>query len=79
MSHVTVSPETALLTDVQVAKLLSMSVGTIRRWRLTRTGPHVLKIGGAVRYHPADLADFIESCRSDQPASAAGATQCPPA
>lgn len=39
-----------LLTEQQVAKLLSVSVATIRRRRLLRHPPDFIKIGSSVRY-----------------------------
>jgi hypothetical protein len=39
-----------LLTEHEVAKLLKVSVATIRRRRLFREPPNFLKIGASVRY-----------------------------
>ena len=52
------SPQT-FLDDKAVAALLALSVGTIRRWRLFGTGPQAVKLGGAVRYRPADVDAWI--------------------
>jgi len=58
-----------LLTEKDAAAILSVKVPTLRRWRWASKGPAFRKIGGAVRYHPADLAAFIEAgrrqCTSD--------------
>jgi predicted DNA-binding transcriptional regulator AlpA len=52
----------ALLDEKDVARATRMSLATIRRWRLQRTGPRWIKVGGtAVRYRAADLARWIDS------------------
>jgi predicted DNA-binding transcriptional regulator AlpA len=52
---------TRLLTDLQVAALLHISIQTIRRWRLTGQGPRYRKLGSAVRYAESDVMAWIES------------------
>jgi excisionase family DNA binding protein len=52
-----------LLTEREVAALLSVKVPTLRRWRWAGKGPAFRKIGAAVRYHPADLEAFVEASR----------------
>lgn len=42
--------ETGLLNEREVASYLKISVASVRRWRLLRTGPKFVKIGAAVRY-----------------------------
>jgi len=54
--------ETGLLNEHEVAAYLNISVGTIRRWRLFRTGPKFVKVGAAVRYKREDLETWLESC-----------------
>jgi len=52
-----------LLNEHAVAKLLGVSVATVRRWRLLREGPKFIRVGAAsVRYRPEDLAAYIERC-----------------
>jgi predicted DNA-binding transcriptional regulator AlpA len=51
-----------MLNEKQVANYLSISVATVRRWRLFRSGPKYLKIGSAVRYKREDLETWIDSC-----------------
>lgn len=51
----------ALLTEHDVARVTGLSVASVRRWRLLRTGPRYLKISSAVRYKPEDLKAWIES------------------
>jgi len=51
-----------LLNEMEVAEFLKMSVASVRRWRLFRTGPKYLKIGAAVRYERGDLEVWLNSC-----------------
>jgi predicted DNA-binding transcriptional regulator AlpA len=51
-----------LLNEHQVAKFLQLSVASVRRWRLFRTGPKYLKIGAAVRYRREDVDAWLRSC-----------------
>ena len=53
----------SLLDEKEVAKTLNVKVATLRRWRWAGKGPRFLKIGGAVRYDPADVQAFIEAGR----------------
>ena len=52
----------ALLTEKELAPLLSVSLPTLRAWRLKRQGPGFVKLGSAVRYRPSDIQDWIASC-----------------
>jgi hypothetical protein len=52
----------ALLNEHQVAQVLNLSVGTIRRWRLLGRGPRFLKVGGVlVRYRPTDVYGWLDA------------------
>ncbi len=51
-----------MLDTQQVADLLSVSVSTIRKWRMAGDGPPWLKLsGGVVRYDPEVLTEWIAS------------------
>lgn len=50
-----------LLNERDVARVTSLSVASVRRWRLIGQGPKYLKIGSAVRYRPEDISAWIES------------------
>jgi predicted DNA-binding transcriptional regulator AlpA len=50
-----------LLNEHQVAKFLQLSVASVRRWGLFRTGPKYLKIGAAVRYRREDVEAWLSS------------------
>jgi predicted DNA-binding transcriptional regulator AlpA len=51
-----------LLNEKEVAAILGISVATIRRRRLFGQPPKATKIGGAVRYKPADVEEFLSQC-----------------
>ena len=53
------------LTDREAAKLMGLSVATLRAWRLRRRGPRYLRFGRAVRYLVADIDRFIEASGID--------------
>ena len=57
----TSNPLQELLTEKDVAKLLRVSVATIRRRRLFRQPPDFLKIGADVRYRREAIQRLIES------------------
>lgn len=50
-----------LLNEHQLAKLLNVSVATVRRRRRLRQGPKYIKVGASVRYKSADVAAWLES------------------
>jgi predicted DNA-binding transcriptional regulator AlpA len=50
-----------LLNEHDVARITSLSLASVRRWRLLRQGPRYLKIGSAVRYKPEDVASWLAS------------------
>jgi hypothetical protein len=50
----------SLLTELEVAKHLHVSVARVRRWRLERRGLRFLKIGVLARYRPVDLGVRIK-------------------
>lgn len=50
-----------LLKPEQVARQLAISENTLSSWRSTKRQPlPYVKVGGAVRYRPADVAAFVE-------------------
>jgi len=57
----TCATESSLLNEYQVASLLSLSVASVRRYRLLKRGPKFIKLGAAVRYRREDLAAWIEA------------------
>ena len=49
-----------LLTENEVAKRLSLTTNTLRKWRCLGKGPNFIKIGSAVRYEQEEITTFIE-------------------
>ena len=62
-----------LLHETEAAKILSVKVSTLRRWRWAGKPPRFLKIGSAVRYDPDELADLIEAARRTSTSDVGGA------
>jgi hypothetical protein len=50
-----------LMTEEEVSKRLSVSLASLRRWRLLQKGPIFVKIGSLVRYRPEDLESWLAS------------------
>ncbi len=50
-----------LITEEEVSKRLSVSLASLRRWRLLQKGPMFVKIGALVRYRPEDLDAWLAS------------------
>jgi hypothetical protein len=51
----------ALITEVQAADLLRLSVRTLQAWRARAFGPAYVQAGRAVRYRRRDLVAWIEA------------------
>jgi predicted DNA-binding transcriptional regulator AlpA len=51
------------LTTAEAAAYLSKSPSWLSKTRMTGSGPVYLKIGGAVRYLPSDLDDWLNGKR----------------
>lgn len=50
-----------LLTTVEAADYLTLSKGTLDRYRVTGEGPKFLRLGSAVRYRTADLDEWLDA------------------
>lgn len=48
-----------LLNEHDVARVIGLSVASVRRGRLLRQGPRYLKIGSAVRYRSDDVSAWL--------------------
>ena len=48
-----------LLEEKELARLLRVSIGTLRYWRLTCSGPRYRKVGHMVRYAPSDVHAWL--------------------
>ncbi len=55
-----------LLSAYSVAESLGVSAKTIRRMVLRGEFPKPIKIGGQLRWHPNDVAPWIESRRKNR-------------
>jgi hypothetical protein len=49
-----------VMTDVEAAQFLGMSVHTLRKHRTLGVGARYCKLGRLVKYRLADLQDYIE-------------------
>lgn len=50
-----------LLTRADVADLLGVSPDTVKFWRRHGRGPHGFLVGRHLRFHPDDVAEWIET------------------
>jgi excisionase family DNA binding protein len=55
------------LTEAEVAELLKVSVGTVRRWRREGIGPPVLWAGGRPRYRRSDVDGWLQREQESEP------------
>jgi excisionase family DNA binding protein len=55
------------LTEAEVAELLKVSVGTVRRWRREGIGPPVLWAGGRPRYRRGDVDAWLQRENEREP------------
>jgi predicted DNA-binding transcriptional regulator AlpA len=53
-------PDT-LLTEVQTAEFLNISVRTLQAWRIKLAGPRFVRVGRAIRYRRKDLTAWIDA------------------
>ena len=57
-----------ILDERSAAKLLGLSVFTLRNWRHQLRGPSYVKLGRSVRYRLEDLENFISGSRVNRQA-----------
>lgn len=50
-----------LLNEHDVARIIRLSVASVRRWLLLKQGPRFLKISSSVRYRPEDVEAWLNS------------------
>ena len=64
----TTGPQPAALLSVEdVARLLQVTVASIYQWHHRGQGPKPIKVGRYLRFHPVELARWLESLRNEQP------------
>jgi predicted DNA-binding transcriptional regulator AlpA len=51
----------SLVTEVETAKLLHISIRTLQAWRIKLAGPRFVRVGRAIRYRRSDLTAWIEA------------------
>ena len=56
------SDHARLITEHEAAEPLTLSIKTLRNWRLSGYGPPHLKIGRLVRYRQSDLIAWLKTC-----------------
>lgn len=56
---------TQALTERDAARVLGLSVATLRAWRLKHKGPRFVRFGRAVRYLEADIVHYMDACAVD--------------
>jgi predicted DNA-binding transcriptional regulator AlpA len=56
---------TPLLKEQDLAKLINMTLHTIRKWRCYGGGPRFIKIGSAVRYRAQDVELWLQELESN--------------
>jgi hypothetical protein len=57
------SSSPGLLDETSAARILGLSVKTLRRWRWAGKGLAFRKIGRAVRYAPDDIEAYVAAAR----------------
>jgi predicted DNA-binding transcriptional regulator AlpA len=50
-----------LLDEKELARLIRVSIGTLRYWRSEGKGPRYIKVGQLVRYAPSDVHGWLSS------------------
>jgi hypothetical protein len=50
---------TALKSVEETATALSLSVGTLNKWRIQGRGPQFVRLGRRVAYRPEDIETFV--------------------
>lgn len=53
--------QTLVVRESQAARLLGVSIGALRRWRLERRGPSFVRMERCVGYRVSDLESFLET------------------
>jgi predicted DNA-binding transcriptional regulator AlpA len=48
-------------TDTDIARIYSISVKTLRKWRLFGRGPRYYRLGRAVRYDISEVDQYIRT------------------
>lgn len=63
MPTLTTNHHDAMLTTAQAAEALGLKTQTMHEWRCRGVGPAFHRLGRAIRYSLADLADWLAASR----------------
>jgi excisionase family DNA binding protein len=55
-----------LMTTKELAEYLGIAISTIMQYRMLGTGPQYIKLGHLVRYRATDVAEWLESKKTQQ-------------
>lgn len=58
-----------LLSAQEVAEILGVSKNTLAQMRMKGTSPKFVKFSGLVKYHPDDVAEFINANKHSETAA----------
>lgn len=62
---ITSSLPVRLLNEHELAKILGITVHTIRSWRLSGSPIPFRRIGRSIRYAPSDITAYIEAAKAN--------------
>lgn len=54
-----------LLSTLALAKLVGVTVDTVKHWRVAGRGPKFVRISRTIRYTPQDVAEWLEANRHE--------------
>jgi excisionase family DNA binding protein len=66
MRNVTIDQaiESDLWDKIRTARYLGISPKTLDRWLYLKRGPRGFKVGSQVRFRPADVQAYLDSCQT---------------
>lgn len=62
MSMAIDDPRLVTLNEEEAARVVGVTVATLRKWRWERKQPTFLKVGRLVKYRLSDLHAFLDGC-----------------
>lgn len=54
-----------LWTIADVARYFGVTIKTVRRWIMLGMIPQPSRIGGSLRWKPAEIQDFVDECKQE--------------